>query len=74
MKRYSLYSDTNGNYRLVYNGYPKLVTISHWKASTLHLALTDYKAILTNQITDYTHEADFDKLSDLLDTHPELYL
>ena len=74
MKRYSLYSNSKGDYRVVYNGNPKLVTASHWATSTLRLALTDRKVVLTNQITDYTHEADFDKLSDLLNTHPELYL
>lgn len=76
MKRYSLYRSANGNYILVYNGTPKLVTTNHFSFTNLKAAITAPKSLLASEsyLESCTHEADFDNLSDLPDTHPELYL
>lgn len=76
MSRYSLYSTSDGKYTLVYNGNPRLVTRDHFSFKNLDVALSAPKAVLSSEsyLTSRTHEADFDHLSDLPNTHPELYL
>ena len=78
MKRYSLYRSPQGNYLLVYNGTPKLVSAFHYTLEELPLAIRSSKTLLLpDTLATHIHEVDFNDASDIAnlpDTHPELYL